>query len=143
MCPWNCIFNFFNYKNLFRPVWCVSFSKNIFVFINYNTITNFEFRLLVITFFLKINIYIYIYIYILYLTSTGFIFIVLRYVLLYSRTISSNLLIYTFFDTEVTYLLILVFNILINLSTAADFHSICIEFISTSLSFNHSLKKIL
>ena len=143
MCPWNCIFNFFNYKNLFRPVWCVSFSKNIFIFINYNTITNFEFRLLVITFFLKINIYIYIYIYILYLTSTGFIFIVLRYVLLYSRTISSNLLIYTFFDTEVTYLLILVFNILINLSTAADFHSICIEFISTSLSFNHSLKKIL
>ena len=34
ICPRNCIFNFFNYKNFFRPIWCVSFSKNIFVFGN-------------------------------------------------------------------------------------------------------------
>ena len=43
-------------------------------------------------------------IYVLSLTSTSFILIVLWYVLLYSPTISSNLLIYTFFDTEVMYL---------------------------------------
>ena len=34
-------------------------------------------------------------------TSTGFILIVLQYVLLYSLTISFNLLIYTYFDIEV------------------------------------------
>ena len=40
-------------------------------------------------------------IYVLSLTSTGFILIVLWYILLYSFTISSNLSIYTFFDTDV------------------------------------------
>ena len=45
ICPWNCIFNFFNYKNFFRPIWCVSFSKNIFVLRNSYMITNFKFRI--------------------------------------------------------------------------------------------------
>ena len=34
ICPWNYIFNFFNYKNLFRTICYISFSKNIFVFRN-------------------------------------------------------------------------------------------------------------
>ena len=32
ICPWNWIFNFANYKNLFRPIRSISFSKNVFVF---------------------------------------------------------------------------------------------------------------
>ena len=43
-------------------------------------------------------------IYVLGFTSTGFILIVLWYVLLYLLTISSNLWIYTFFDIQVIYL---------------------------------------
>ena len=71
------------------------------------------------------------------LTSTGFILIVLWYVLFYSFIISSNLSIYTFFDTEVMYLQILVFKVLMNLSAATDFPYLCIEYISISLSFSH------
>ena len=43
-------------------------------------------------------------IYVLGFTSTGFILIVLWYVLSYLLTISSNLWTYTFFDIEVIYL---------------------------------------
>ena len=53
ICPWNCIFNFTNNKNFFRPIWCISFSKNIFVFRNSYVITNFKFRIFIINFFLK------------------------------------------------------------------------------------------
>ena len=50
--PWNCIFNFFNYKSLFWPISGISFSKNVFVFWNFYMITNLKFR----TLFLRINI---------------------------------------------------------------------------------------
>ena len=56
ICPWNCVFNFFYYKTFFRPVWCVSFSKNIFVFRNSYIIANFKYRIIIINFFFKINI---------------------------------------------------------------------------------------
>ena len=57
-------------------------------------------------------------------TSTGFILIVLWYVLLYLLTMSSNLSIYTFFETEVMYLEILFFKVLMNLSEVTDFPSL-------------------
>ena len=43
--PRNCIFNFNNNKNIFWPILSVSYSKNIFVFLNPNMITSFEFRI--------------------------------------------------------------------------------------------------
>ena len=81
--------------------------------------------------------------YALSLTLTGFILLVLWHVLLYSSTISYNLLIYTFFDIEVMYMWILAFKVLINLSATTDFTSLCIEYIFMSLPFNHFLKKLL
>ena len=125
ICPCNCIFNFFNYKKFFRPIWCVSFSKNIFVIRNSYMMTDFEFRIFIINFVFKINICII-------LTSTGLILIVLWCVLLYSFTISPYLLIYIFFDIEFLYLLILVFKVLINLSATIDFH---VEYISILLYY--------
>ena len=65
VCPWNCIFNFFNYKNFFRAVSCVSFNKNIFVLRDSYMITNFKFTAFIII--------------VLSLTSTGFPLIVLYY----------------------------------------------------------------
>ena len=38
--PRNCIFNFANNKNFFKPILRVSFRKNVFLFWNYNTIAN-------------------------------------------------------------------------------------------------------
>ena len=43
--PWNCIFNFANYKNFFWLIWSISFSKNASVFWDSN-ITNLKFRIL-------------------------------------------------------------------------------------------------
>ena len=60
-------------------------------------------------------------------TSTGFILIALWYVLLYLLTLSSNLLICTYFDFEAIYLEILFFKVLINLSAAANITSLCVE----------------
>ena len=62
------------------------------------------------------------------LTSTGFILMVLWYVLL---NMSSNLSIYTFLILK-----ILVFKILIILSATRDFPSLCVECISILLSCN-------
>ena len=56
--PWNCIFNFTNNKNILRPIWCISFRKNIFLCRNSYEITNFKFRIFFMNFFLKINIWI-------------------------------------------------------------------------------------
>ena len=54
VCSWNCIFNFANNKNFF----CVSFSKNVFVFWKLDTITNFEFKLVYIRIFIVFSIWI-------------------------------------------------------------------------------------
>ena len=74
-------------------------------------------------------------VYVLSLTSPG---------LFYSFTIPYNLSIYTFFDTEIMYLQILVnCKVLVNLSATTDFPSLCIECISILLSFNHFLQELL
>ena len=83
------IFKFFNHKNFFRPIWSVNICKNIFIFWYCNNITNFKFRIFTLTSLLESkNVF--------DLISTGFILIVLWYVLLYLLTISSNLSIYIF-----------------------------------------------
>ena len=51
--------------------------------------------------------------------------------------------IYTLFGTEVTYMQILFFKVLINLSTTTDFPSLCVEYISISLSCNHDFIDLL
>ena len=56
------------------------------------------------------------------------ILIVLWYVLFYLFNMSSNLPIYTFFDIEIVYLKILLFNFLIILSAATGFLSLCVSF---------------
>ena len=56
ICPWNCIFNFTNNKNFFRPIWHVSFSKNIFIFRNSYVIINFKFWIFIVNFFFEINL---------------------------------------------------------------------------------------
>ena len=71
ICPQNCIFKFFNYKNVFRTIWSIFFSKNVFVFSYSYVITNFRFGISVIT-----------------INTLNF---VLWYALLYSSIISSNL----------------------------------------------------
>ena len=89
ICPWHCIFNFFKYNN-FRPVWSISFCKNVFAFWYSYMITNFEFESLSLISLPTL-------ICILSLTSSDLILIVLWYVLFYLLTMSSNLSIYTFF----------------------------------------------
>ena len=32
ICPRNSVFSFFNNKNVFRPIWNIAFSKNVFIF---------------------------------------------------------------------------------------------------------------
>ena len=56
ICPWHSVFNLFNHKTLFRLTWNVTFSKNVFIFIFCNMITNFKFRIFLIIFFIKVNI---------------------------------------------------------------------------------------
>ena len=57
--PRHSIFNFFNLKNFFRPIWSITFTKlckNIFTFWYSNMITNFKFSIFLIIFFIKFNI---------------------------------------------------------------------------------------
>ena len=58
ICPWHSIFNFFNHKNVFRPNWSTSFTKNIFAFWYSYMITDFKFTTFIITFFLPESIHI-------------------------------------------------------------------------------------
>ena len=44
------------YKTFFRPIWSVSFSKNVSVFLNSYMITNFKFRIFIINFITRANI---------------------------------------------------------------------------------------
>ena len=97
LCSWNNIYNFFDYKNSFRPIWSISFSKSVFLFWYSYMITNLKFRIIIIFLLPKL-------IYILSLTfiSKRLHFNSLWYVLLYLLTISSryHLSIYTFFISK-------------------------------------------
>ena len=66
------------------------------------------------------NIYIMYIIYILYITYNSY-----------------NLSKYPSFDTEFIYFLILFLKLVIQLSATKDFTSLCVEYISISLSCNH------
>ena len=92
-CPRDTCCNVFNYKNSFRPFWNLDFCKNAFVFWYSNKITNFKFMIRIFNFFIILEL-----IYVPGFTSASFIAIVLRYALLYSLTIPSNLSVYTFFS---------------------------------------------
>ena len=70
-----------------------------------------------------------------WLLLTGFILIVLWYVLLHLFTMSSNLSIYTFFDIEDTHSYILFFKVLMNLSATTGFPSLCTEHIFIAFFF--------
>ena len=91
-CPQDTCCNVFNYKNSFRPFCNLDFCKNAFMFWYSNKITNFKFMIRIFNFFIILEL-----IYVPGFTSAGFIAILLRYVSLYSLTISSNLSVYTFF----------------------------------------------
>ena len=81
------IFYLFNHKTFFIPTWNKTFHKNVFVF-RYSDMITVGSSLL---FFLLKSIYV------LDFTPTSLILIVLWCVLLHLSTMSSNLLIYTFF----------------------------------------------
>ena len=90
------IFNFFNHKNLFRPIWSVNFAKATLYFDILKLSQILSLRFLLLTFLLEsINVF--------DLRSSGVALDVVWYVLLCLLTISSNLSIYTFFETEVIY----------------------------------------
>ena len=55
ICPRHCIFNFFNSKSLFRPIWNVTFRKNVFIFLYSLIITKFKFRIFIIISIIKVK----------------------------------------------------------------------------------------
>ena len=81
----------------FRSIWSVAFCKNVFIFWYSYMDVNLNVRIFKIFFLIKVNVYAWF------------------YNILYLLTMSSNLSIYTFFDTEVIYLWILFIKALINL----------------------------
>ena len=76
-------------------------------------------------------------VYVLDFTSTGFILVVLWYVLLYLFTTLPKLSMHTFFDIEVKYVSILFFTVLIILSETTGFPSLCVECIFISFFSSH------
>ena len=56
ICQRHSIFNFFNHKNFFRPIWSVTFCKSIHIFWYSNITNNFKFRIFIINFFTRVNI---------------------------------------------------------------------------------------
>ena len=56
------IFNFFNHKLFFRPIWSIAFRKIVFIFWYSNTITNFKFWVFIISFFIRISLCVWFYI---------------------------------------------------------------------------------
>ena len=97
VCLRNSIFTFFDHKNFFRAIWRATFFKIVFMFWYSYMVANLNLGSL--SFFSTSKI-----IDVHECTSTGFILIVLWYVLLCLLTISSNLSIYTFFDIKFIYL---------------------------------------
>ena len=93
ICSQHSIFTFFIHKNFFRPI---PFAKMFLYFdiLTWSTTLKLESSLL---FFLLKSIT-------LDVTSTCFVLVVLRYVLLYLLAISSNLSIYAFLDIGVKFL---------------------------------------
>ena len=55
ICPQNSIFNFYNDKSFFQPIWKVIFCKESFLFWYSCMITNFKFRTFFAVLFIEIN----------------------------------------------------------------------------------------
>ena len=87
----NNVFNFFNYKNFVRPLWSVTFCKNVFYVLIFLHGCQFQIQILY-QYFLNQRQYTY-----LIFNLAGSILIVIQNILLYSLTILSKLLIYTIF----------------------------------------------
>ena len=51
--PQNSIFNFCNHKTFFKPIWNITFSKNVFIFWYSYMITNFKFRIFFVILFYR------------------------------------------------------------------------------------------
>ena len=62
ICPWHSIFNFLTHKNFFRPIWSVTFWKNIFIVQYSNKMANFKIWIFIINFFTRVNICVLFYI---------------------------------------------------------------------------------
>ena len=135
MCPRQSVFNIFNHKSFFRRIWFTTFCKNVFIFQYFHMITNFKYNMFPIIFFVEVNKCVWFYI-------NRLLFYCVMTVLLDLLTVSCNLLIHKLFDTEVIYLQILFFKVLTNFSAATDFPSLCLEYISISLSCNHDFSLI-
>ena len=88
--------SFFNYKNLFGPIWRVNSRKNVFIFWYSHMFTNFKLRIFCIIFYTKVNIFPWLYI--------NTLFLMVLFALLYSLTKSDNLSMYTIFSIEPIYL---------------------------------------
>ena len=56
ICSWDCISNFTNYKNFFRPAWSISFSKNVFLIWFFYMIIKLKFRVFIIRINVVFNI---------------------------------------------------------------------------------------
>ena len=101
---------------------------NVFVFLNPNMITNFEFRIFFITIFILFSIRIRC-----NLNSFNF-------------NASMNCVIVfinNIFEIAVTCLKILFLNVLMNLSATTDFHLLYVEYISMLFFFKNILKRLL
>ena len=78
ICPRHSVFSFFNQKNFFRPIWRANFCKNVFIFQYPYMITNFKFRIFIFFSVPKL-------IYVPHFKLTGFILVVLWYVVVFSK----------------------------------------------------------
>ena len=120
MPQWHSIFNFFDHKNFFWPIWSTTFGKNDFIFWYSYMATNLKLMIIFIIFCTRVNVCAWLCVNRL---QPGFILIVLWYVLLRLLTISANLSLNTFFYAEVIYLYILFFKVPLNLSATTDLSS--------------------
>ena len=125
ICPQDSVFNFFSHKYFFGLISNTAFLQKCFSILIFQQYHHFKFRIFISNLFTKVNKCAWFYI-------NRVHSIVLWHVLFYLLTISSNSSIYTFFNTEVTYLLILFFKVLTNLSATADYFSLRLEYISVS-----------
>ena len=127
-CPWKCVFNFFNHKNLFRPIWSVNFCKFFFL------ILDLYFDILTLQPILNLGPLLWISllepIYEFDFTSISFILIVLWYISFHLLTIPSNLYIfyrYRYFLKLKPCIHKFHSKVLMNLSITTNFPSFCVE----------------
>ena len=130
ICPQSSICNSFNEKTFVELIWCVTFCRNVFILRCFYMVTSFKFRFVTNVFYTEVNICI---------QQASFWLCYDMYCCIHLIYLK-----YLFFDIEVIYIFkILFLNVLINLSAAAYFPSLCVEYISVSLSNNHDFIDLL